>query len=346
MRRRKHVSILIGGRPGSELHRIHRRPLRFMSQHDPKASIRRRITAASAVSALLAAALAAVALAPAAADQSATAAVWPSPRAHAVGDVMDYSLRGTMSSSIRGHDAFGRLVRQAATPTMLIGRERVAIKEITSEGLGLHRSGTIVATFKGKSSPAQTGTGWTLVTPNGVVEDRKGSTLGGLFLLPLGFLGERSVDGGTPLAVGTHWETKLGVALFGMAARPTMRFEVTGTRQIFGTTVYSLSATGTAPIVEPIVTNDALPMGNAKGTAHISLQCDYDPHVMRTISMDIHVVDNLSIVARAHGPTGAVHDDQHYLVALDEASIDAGPATSSDPPAMAATPAPVSTNRP
>jgi hypothetical protein len=282
-----------------------------------------------------------LALAPANAGTPEAPADWPSPRPHAVGDVLDYSLRGTMSAEIKAHDAFGRAIRQQATPTLLVGRERIAVKSISPRGLALHRSGSIIATFKGKSSPAQSGSGWTLVSSDGIVQDRKGSTLGGLFLLPLGFLGDRSVNDGAPLAVGAHWQSKLGVALFGMAARPLMRFEVTGTREIFGTTVYTLSATGTAPIVEPIVTNDAVPLGNAKGTAHITLHCDFDPHVMRTVSMDIDVIDDLHIVGRSHSPGGDVHDEQHYLVALDAASINADvnatatPAASPDPAATA-----------
>jgi hypothetical protein len=229
-----------------------------------------------------------------------------------------------MSTAITGHDAFGRAVRQAAVATLVLGRERIAIKSISTTGLALHRSGTIVATFKGRSSPAQTGTGWTLVTPRGLVEDRKGSTLGGLFLLPLGFLGDQAVSGGTVLHQGDRWISKLGVALFGMQARPMMSFQVIGTREVFGTTVYSLTAVGSAPVVEPVVTNEDIALGNARGTAHVTLHCDYDPHLMRTVSMDIDVVDVLRIVSKGHAPTGTVNDHQHYLVALDEATIQAG----------------------
>jgi len=273
---------------------------------------------------------------PSNADTPATVLLWPSPRPHAVGDVFNYAVRGTMSATIEGHDAFGRPIHQVATPTLVLGRERVAIKGLSASGVALHRSGSIVATFNGKSSPPQSGSGWTLVTPSGIVEDRKGSTLGGLFLLPLGFLGDRAVDGGAPLQVGSRWTAKLGVALFGMTTRPMMRFEVVGTREIFGATVYTLSATGTAPIVEPIVTNDDVAMGDARGTAHVTLHSDYDPHLMRVVSMEIDVSDDLRVAARGHSPSGQVKDRQHYLVALDAASIEpaatAAPATIATPP--------------
>ena len=263
----------------------------------------------------------------------------PSPRPHAVGDVFNYAVRGTMSTAIDGHDAFGHQVRQIPTPTVLLGRERIAIKDVTAQGLALHRSGSIVATFRGKSSPPQSGAGWTLVTPDGKVEDRKGSTLGGLFLLPLGFLGDRAVDQGGSLQTGDRWSGKLGVALFGMTARPRMTFQVAGTREIFGTTVYSVNASGTAPIDEPIVTNDDVAMGDARGTAHLTLRYDYDPHLLRVVSMEIDVVADLRIAPQAHAaPGGSVQDRQHYLVALDAASL-----RSSDQPAPAdpaASPAP------
>lgn len=245
-----------------------------------------------------------------------------SPKPHAVGEVFNYTVHGTISQAISGRDPFGGSIRQAATPTDLQGRERVAIKAITLRGLSLHRSGAIVATFRGKSSPAQRGTGWTLVTADGSVADQKGSTLGGLFLLPLGFLGERAVDGGAPLQIGDRWTAKLGMALFGMAARPQLAFEVVGMRQVFGLTVYSLMATGWAPIKEPIVTNDDVALGYAVGKARVKLQCDYDPLGMRVVSMAIDVADDLRIAASGHRAGSKVHDHQHVLVALDAASIE------------------------
>jgi hypothetical protein len=297
--------------------------------------------AALAAGVALACAGAVAAVSQARADTPPPSIIWPSPRPHAVGDVFNYAVRGTMSAEIDGHDAFGRSIHQEATPTLLLGRERIAIKTVSTNGVALHRSGSIVATFKGKSSPPQSGSGWTLVTPSGIVEDRKGSTLGGLFLLPLGFLGDEAVDGGAPFAVGDHWKAKLGVALFGMTARPMMDFKVVGTRGIFGATVYTLAATGTAPILEPIVTNDDIAMGNARGTAHVTLHCDYDPHLMRVVSMEIDVADEIRVIARAHAPSGVVRDRQHYLVAMDEASIQAESQSAATPaPTTQATPPP------
>jgi len=269
-----------------------------------------------------------------------------SPHPHAVGDVLGYSLHGTLSQAIVGHDPFGRTVHQAATPTVLQGRERIAVKAISARGLSLHRSGSILATFNGRSSPAQSGTGWTLVTPQGDVEDRKGSTLGGLFLLPLGFLGERAINGGTLPSVGDRWDDKLGMALFGMTAQPRLRYQLVGTRQVFGITVYTLTASGSAPVKEPIVTNDGIALGIAGGVARITLHCDYDPLALRVVSMDISVSGDLRIQTTRHGAAGTVRDRQHYLVALDAQSMQAGrpaqAAPASDPrpkPAATSTPA-------
>ena len=254
-----------------------------------------------------------------------------SPRPHLAGDVLNYSLHGTLSQSIAGRDPFGRSVHQGATPTVLQGRERVAVKSVSAKGLSLHRSGSILATFNGKSSPAQSGTGWTLVTPQGNVEDRKGSTLGGLFLLPLGFLGDRAINGGTLPSVGDSWDEKLGMALFGMTAQPRLRYKVLGTRQVFGITVYKLAANGSAPVREPVVTNDGIALGIAVGTAHITLHCDYDPISLRVVSMDIGVSGDLRIQTSRHGAAGSVRDKQHYLVALDAQSMQAGQ-PAADPP--------------
>ena len=270
-----------------------------------------------------------------------------SARPHAVGDVLGYSLHGTLSQAIVGHDPFGRRVHQSATPTVLQGRERIAVKSVSSKGLSLHRSGSILATFNGRSSPAQSGTGWTLVTPQGDVEDRKGSTLGGLFLLPLGFLGERAINGGVLPGVGDRWDEKLGMALFGMTAQPRLRYQVVGTRQVFGTTVYTLAASGSAPVREPIVTNDGIALGIAGGIAHITLRCDYDPLSLRVVSMDISVSGDLRIQTTHHGAAGTVRDQQHYLVALDAQSMQAGRPASAQPavdprpkPAVTSSPAP------
>ena len=257
-----------------------------------------------------------------------------SPRPHVVGDIYDYSLHGTLSQAIVGKDPFGRAVRQPATPTDLQGRERIAIKSINSSGLSLHRSGTIVATFNGRSSPSQRGTGWTLVTPRGDVKDRKGSTLGGLFLLPLAFLADRAVNDGLTPAIGSAWTAKLGMALFGMTAQPRLHFQVTGSRSVLGVLVYTLTATGTAPVREPVVTNDGIALGDAIGTSRVTLHCDYDPAARRAVSMDIAVAADLKITARGKR-AGTLFERQHYLVALDAGSIGATSPKVSDPPVAA-----------
>lgn len=255
-----------------------------------------------------------------------------SPRPHAVGDVFNYSLHGTLSQAIVGHDPFGRSVRQGATPTDVQGRERIAVRFVTPRGLSLHRSGSILATFNGRTSHAQTGTGWTLVTPQGNVEDRKGSTLGGLFLLPLSFLAEHAVDGGTLPSVGDRWNGKLGMALFGMTAQPRLHYRVSGTRRVFDTVVYTLLATGNAPVKEPIVTNEGVALGNAVGIARVSLRCDYDPMSLRAVSMEINVDADLRIQSGTRAGAGRITDRQHYLVALDAQSMQAAQ-PASDPPA-------------
>ncbi|HET9343129.1 MAG TPA: hypothetical protein VFO25_09480 [Candidatus Eremiobacteraceae bacterium] len=260
-----------------------------------------------------------------------------SPRPHVAGDVYDYLLHGTLSQAIVGRDPFGRSVKQAATPTDLLGRERIAIKSVAASGLSLHRSGSIVATFKGRSSPSQRGTGWTLVTPEGDVRDRKGSTLGGLFLLPLAFLADRAVDGGLTPAIGSTWTAKLGMALFGMTAQPRLRFQITGSRKVLGVLVYTLTATGTAPVKEPVVTNDGIALGDAVGTSHVTLRCDYDPAARRAVSMDIAVASQLAISSQGKS-TGTLTERQHYLVALDAGSIGATSSKANDPPAATSPP--------
>jgi len=257
-----------------------------------------------------------------------------SPRPHVVGDVYDYSLHGTLSQAIVGRDPFGRSVRQPATPTDLRGRERIAVKSVGASGLSLHRFGSIVATFKGRSSPSQRGAGWTLVTPQGDVHDRKGSTLGGLFLLPLAFLADRAVDDGLTPAIGSTWSAKLGMALFGMTAQPRLHFHITGSRTVLGVLVYTLAATGTAPVKEPVVTNDGVALGDAVGMSHVTLRCDYDPAARRAVSMDIMVGAKLNISARGKR-TGTLTERQHYLVALDAGSIGSTSSKVEDPPAAA-----------
>ena len=147
--------------------------------------------------------------------------------------------------------------------------------------------------------------------------------LGGVFLLPLPFLGDRSVNAGLDLAVGTSWSEKLGTKLYGMMARPSMDFQITGQRLVLGVNVYELDATGSAPMKEPIVSNTGEALGYATGTAHISMHGEYDPLNHRIISMDIEVTDTLHI-AGSGKRTGTVEDHQHYAVELDPASLEVG----------------------
>lgn len=248
----------------------------------------------------------------------------PTPAAianHKAGQTYDYSLHGEVGQSISGRDAYGRKVEQGAMPTTLNGRERVAIKQASADGLTLHRSGSITATVA--SRPVSTkGTGWTLVNRDGVVV-RDHGTLGGLFLLPLGFLGERAVKNGDPIAIGDAWTGRLGTKLYGMDARPEMSYSVSGMRYVLGTSVYTIVATGTVPMREPVVTSTQEMLGYATGTAKLELRFDYDRANARVVAMDLTVRDTLTLTGSAKSAHGTVVDTQRYLVALDVNSISA-----------------------
>jgi hypothetical protein len=241
--------------------------------------------------------------------------------AHRVGQIYDYSLHGEVAQSIVGNDALGRKVDQRAMATTLNGRERVAIKQAASDGLTLHRSGAITATVAGRPV-SKPGTGWTLVSGDGVVL-RDHGTLGGLFLLPLGFLGERAVKGGAVLAIGDAWTGKLGTKLYGMTARPDLSFSVAGMRYVLGQSVYTINATGTVPMREPVVTNTGVMLGYASGSAKIDLRFDYDRANARVVALDLTVRDTLTMSGTGKTAHGSVMDTQRYLVALDAGSISA-----------------------
>jgi hypothetical protein len=271
--------------------------------------------------------------APVAADQALdpasdpAAAAVPSPipastiQAHRVGQVYDYSLHGEVGQSISGRDSGGRVVDQRAMATTLTGRERIAIKQTSPRGMTLHRSGAITATVAGRPV-SKPGTGWTLVNGEGTVVRDQG-TLGGLFLLPLGFLGERAVKGGADLAIGDTWTGRLGTKLYGMIARPQMTFRVTGTRLVLGTNVFMIEGTGAVQMKEPVVTNAGAMLGYATGKAHLSLHFDYDRTNARVVAMDLRVTDDLVLTGSAAAAHGTVSDTQRYLVALDAGSISA-----------------------
>lgn len=241
--------------------------------------------------------------------------------AHRVGQIFNYSLHGEVGQSISGHDATGHAVDQRAITTTLTGRERIAVRQTSTRGITLHRSGTITASVAGRPV-SKPGTGWTLVNGDGTVV-RDHGTLGGLFLLPLGFLGERAVNGGAALSIGSTWSGKLGTKLYGMTARPQMKYSVTGTRFVLGTSVFSISATGSVPMKEPVVTNTGETLGFATGKAYITLHFDYDRANARVVAMDLRVQDDLRLSGAAKAARGGVSDVQRYLVALDAGSISA-----------------------
>ncbi len=264
-------------------------------------------------------------VAPAVGSAAAIAPLVPDPvstiSTHRVGQIFNYSLHGEVGQSILGRDSSGRAVDQRATTTTLTGRERIAIKQLSPQGITLHRSGAITATVEGRPV-SKPGTGWTFVDGNGTVV-RDHGTLGGLFLLPLGFLGERAVNGGAALAIGGSWSGKLGTKLYGMVARPKMKYVVTGTRMVLGTSVFSVEATGTVPMREPVVTNAGEMLGYATGNARITLRFDYDRANARVVAMDLRVQDDLRLSGGAKSAQGKVSDTQRYLVALDAGSISA-----------------------
>lgn len=240
---------------------------------------------------------------------------------HRVGQIFNYSLHGEVGQSILGRDASGRAVDQRAMATTLTGRERIAIKQTSSQGITLHRSGAITASVAGRPV-SKPGTGWTLVNGEGTVVRDQG-TLGGLFLLPLGFLGARAVNGGAVLTIGETWSGKLGTKLYGMVARPKMNYVVTGTRLVLGTSVFSIEATGSVPMREPVVTNTGEMLGYATGNARINLRFDYDRANARVVAMDLRVQDDLKLSGGTKAAHGKVSDTQRYLVALDAGSISA-----------------------
>jgi hypothetical protein len=251
----------------------------------------------------------------------ATPEALPAIAPHRVGQVFNYSLHGEVGQSISARDAAGHTVAQRASTTTLTGRERIAIRQISPRGITLHRSGAITASVAGRPV-SKPGTGWTLINGDGTVV-RDHGTLGGLFLLPLGFLGERAVNRGAALAVGASWSGKLGTKLYGMVARPQMKYTVTGTRLVLGTSVYSIEATGNVPMKEPVVTNAGEMLGYATGSARITLRFDYDRANARVVAMDLRVQDDLKLSGAKKTARGKVSDTQRYLVALDAGSISA-----------------------
>jgi hypothetical protein len=145
------------------------------------------------------------------------------------------------------------------------------------------------------------------------------------------------VKAGNDLVVGDTWSGKLGIKLYAMAAQPTMTFIVTGVRSVLGVHVFTIKATGTVPMHEPVTTPSGESLGYGTGTAHITVEFDYDRDNRRLMSMQTEVIDTLRYSGLSKHAVGRVHDHQTCLVALDPSSMTIPPAPSASP---AATPTP------
>jgi len=258
-----------------------------------------------------------------------TCAAWADPQAlpqtpdsvpavHA-GRILEYSLHGTMAQTIDGNDMLGHPIHQSALPTAIDGHEKIAVKAMSADSMTLGRSGTLTATVAGKSRPLH-GFARTQVSSEGTVT-RDHGTIGGLFLLPLAFLGEKSMHAGAELSVGDSWSGQLGTKLFGMVERPRLRYSVVGRRSVLGVPVVSIEATGQAKMKKPVTTNGGQNLGNATGSAVIDMRIDYDHDNQRVVSLDLRLHDTLRYANAAGRPRGLVRDREQYLVALDAASM-------------------------
>jgi hypothetical protein len=256
----------------------------------------------------------------------------PSPQTRKVGEKFQYSLHAVMSQSIAGNDAFGRAIDQKSAPTNVKGHEEIAITKTAAQGLTLHRTGSITAIVDGAKPVTKSGQGWSLVDPAGMVL-RDSGKLGGLFLLPLPFLGDASMNAGNDLKIGDSWSGQLGTRLYGMTARPRMQFTVVGERAVLGINVYTIRAVGTAPMKEPVMTAAGEPLGYATGTANITVALDYDRKNHRLISMQAELRDTLRYAGPTKRAGGSVRDRQQLSVALDPASMTDGlhASTGADP---------------
>ena len=239
---------------------------------------------------------------------------------HRVGDAFDYTIHGTVAQAITAHDPAGQRVHQSATPTSLDGREHVAIQEISEGKITVARSGLIVAVVPNAKPEKRAGKGLTVVREDGSIARDTGN-LGGAFLLPLPFLGDRSMDAGADLEAGANWTEKLGTKLYGMTARPMMTFEVSGQHLVLGVDVYEIDARGTAPMREPVVSNTGESLGYAVGMAQITMHGEYDRANQRMISMQVQVSDSLRLSGPNKRNGGIVGDQQQYVLELDPASI-------------------------
>ena len=254
-------------------------------------------------------------------DAAPAAATAPSaqPAVRRVGDAFDYTIHGSMTQAITARSPLGGSVRQPGTPTQLQGSEHVAVQQVGDQNITLKRSGHIVAVVSDKSIKSA-GRGQTIVRDDGSIAHDTGN-LGGVFLLPLPFLGEKAMNDGADLAVGTRWTDKLGTKLYGMTARPMMTFEVTAQHLMLGLDVFEIVAQGSAPMKEPIVSNTGESLGYAIGTAHVTIRGQYDHVNHRMVAMDVEVQDQLKLAGAVPHAAGTVGDNQHYVLELDPASL-------------------------
>ena len=242
---------------------------------------------------------------------------------------LSYTLHGDMTQAVVGRDVFGHKVNLPALPTKVDGQERIVVKEVSNRGITLKRAGFVTATVSGRAKKLD-GAGWTLISEQGVIVRDK-SNLGGLFLLPLAFLGDKAVHDGDELQIGDTWSDRLGTKLFGMTARPSMIYTVSGSRIVLGLSVYTVTATGSVPIKEPVFATAGRPLGSAKGTAQLTMRFDYDRLNRRVLSMELDVKDTLSFTSTSKSGSGTVKDEQRYLVALDAPSIRQSTPVPTDP---------------
>jgi len=239
--------------------------------------------------------------------------------AHRVGDAFDYTIRGSMLQAISARSPLFGTVHQAGTPTELQGSEHVAVQQVSDQDITLNRSGQIVAVVSDKSVKSA-GRGLTVVRGNGSIAHDTGN-LGGVFLLPLPFLGDRVMNAGANITVGARWTDKLGTKLYGMTARPMMTYEITAQHLTLGLDVFEIVAEGVAPMREPVVSNFGESLGYATGVAHVTIRGQYDYVHHRMLSMEVEVHDQLKLTGPHKRSLGTVGDAQHYVLELDPASI-------------------------
>jgi hypothetical protein len=240
-----------------------------------------------------------------------------------VGETFSYSAHAVMSQSIAGNDAFGRPINQTSAPTNVKLHESISITKATAQDLTMHRLGTITAVVVGAKPVTKSGQGWTIVNNSGIVVHDSGK-LGGLFLLPLPFLANGSMKDGAELAVGDSWTGELGTKLYGMTARPRLKFTVTAERIVSDIKVYTIEATGSVRMKEPVMTAAGEPLGYATGTADITAHLEYDRDNRRLVSMQAELNDTLHYSGPTKHISGHVKDHQKCEVSLDLSSVAGG----------------------